>query len=67
MRWALTSSGAPGLDLPIGDRNFTSARDFINKVWNASRYVLSIIGDDFIPMKLNSKDLSLLMDISLLN
>ena len=58
MRWALTSSGAPGLDLPIGDRNFTSARDFINKVWNASRYVLSIIGDDFIPMKLNSKDLS---------
>lgn len=58
MRWALSSSGAPGLDLPIGDRNFTSARDFINKVWNASRFVISMLGDDFVPENILSKDLS---------
>lgn len=58
LRWSLVSSGAPGLDLPIGERNFVAARDFINKVWNASRYVISILGEDFKPLKRASEDLS---------
>lgn len=58
LRWSLVSSGAPGLDLPIGERNFVAARDFINKVWNASRYVISILGEDFKPLKRTSEDLS---------
>lgn len=59
MRWALTSTGAPGLDLPIGDKNFVAARDFINKVWNASRYVVSLLDENFQSVKLNKKCLSL--------
>lgn len=57
MRWALSSSGAPGLDLNIGDKNFQSAQEFINKVWNASRFVLSQLPDGFVPSKVDPKQL----------
>lgn len=57
MRWALSSSGAPGLDLNIGDKNFQSAQEFINKVWNASRFVLSQLPDGFVPSKVDPKEL----------
>lgn len=58
MRWALSSQGAPGLDLNIGESNFKTAAEFVNKVWNASRYVLMSLPDDFQPEPLSVKDLS---------
>lgn len=58
MRWALSSQGAPGLDLNIGEKNFKSAQEFINKVWNASRFVLTQLPEGFKPVKLTKDKLS---------
>jgi len=58
MRWALSSQGAPGLDLNIGDDNFKSSQEFINKVWNASRFLLMQLPENFKPVKLKESDLS---------
>lgn len=58
MRWALSSQGAPGLDLNIGESNFKSAAEFVNKVWNAARFVLAQLPEDFVPGTIEVKDLS---------
>lgn len=58
LRWALSSSGAPGLDLPVGDKNWENAKEFINKVWNASRFVLASLPEGFAFRKPKPADLS---------
>ncbi|MFH1368073.1 MAG: valine--tRNA ligase [Elusimicrobiota bacterium] len=40
LRFALTQSAAPGRDMQLSDDNFTGARNFANKIWNASRFVM---------------------------
>ena len=40
LRFTLTSSCAQGQDLQLFDEKFTSNRNFANKIWNASRFVL---------------------------
>ncbi|MCX5781633.1 MAG: valine--tRNA ligase [Elusimicrobia bacterium] len=40
LRFALTSNAAPGRDMQLSDDSFLSARNFSNKIWNASRFVL---------------------------
>jgi valyl-tRNA synthetase len=40
LRFALAQSAAPGRDMQISDESFLSARNFANKVWNASRFIL---------------------------
>lgn len=40
LRLALAHQGIPGRDMQISDENFTMARNFTNKLWNASRFVL---------------------------
>jgi valyl-tRNA synthetase len=40
LRFALAQSAAPGRDMQISDESFLSARNFANKIWNASRFIL---------------------------
>ena len=40
LRFALTSAAAPGRDMQLSDDSFLGARNFANKIWNASRFVL---------------------------
>ncbi len=40
LRFALVVRSSPGLDKSIGERDFKAARNFINKLWNASRYII---------------------------
>jgi valyl-tRNA synthetase len=40
LRFALAQSAAPGRDMQISEESFLVARNFANKVWNASRFVL---------------------------
>ncbi len=40
LRFTLASSCAQGQDLQLFDEKFTSSRNFANKIWNASRFVL---------------------------
>tara|TARA_B100000029_G_scaffold145500_1_gene140690 strand:- start:3083 stop:5635 length:2553 start_codon:yes stop_codon:yes gene_type:complete len=45
LRFALTTGTAPGNDLRLTDGKLESSRNFANKLWNASRYVLSNINE----------------------
>jgi valyl-tRNA synthetase len=40
LRFALAQSATPGRDMQISDESFLSARNFANKIWNASRFIL---------------------------
>ncbi len=40
LRMALVVGSAPGQDLPIGEGKIKGYRNFSNKIWNASRYVI---------------------------
>ncbi len=45
LRFALASSAVPGRDMQLSDDSFVGARNFANKVWNASRFVLANLSD----------------------
>ena len=44
MRFALTTGTSPGNDLRLSESKLESARNFANKIWNASRYVMTSLG-----------------------
>ena len=46
LRFALTIGNAPGGDLRFSEDKVKSARNFANKLWNASRFVLSHLADE---------------------
>ena len=41
LRFALTTGTAPGNDLRLGESKLESSRNFANKLWNASRFVMT--------------------------
>lgn len=45
LRFFLTTNSAPGMDLRYDEEKVKSTWNFINKLWNASRYVLMNIGE----------------------
>jgi len=45
LRYYLTTSSAPGMDLRFDEEKLKSTWNFINKLWNASRFVLMNIED----------------------
>ncbi len=55
LRYYLTTSSAPGLDLKFDEDKMTSTWNFINKIWNASRFTLMNIEDI---KEINLSDLS---------
>jgi valyl-tRNA synthetase len=40
LRFAMTTGNSPGNDLSLGASKLESARNFVNKLWNATRFVL---------------------------
>jgi valyl-tRNA synthetase len=40
LRFALAQVAAPGRDIQISEESFLSARNFANKIWNASRFII---------------------------
>ena len=55
LRYALATTVTPGLDMSFGMDKIKSASTFLNKIWNASRYILINLGDDFEPVEDVSK------------
>ena len=45
LRFALTMGTTPGNDINLGKGRLESSRNFVNKLWNASRFVLQNIDD----------------------
>ena len=45
LRWFLSNGSAPGQDVRFSYEKMDSAWNFINKIWNASRYVIMNLGE----------------------
>ncbi len=60
LRFALATGNSPGNDMRFSDEKIESARNFANKLWNASRFVLMNLSDDDEDCAL--PDVSLLAD-----
>jgi valyl-tRNA synthetase len=45
LRFTLATSGTPGQDLNLNPERIEAARNFANKLWNITRFVLSKFGD----------------------
>ena len=55
LRFFLTTNSTPGQDLRFSDEKVESSWNFINKIWNASRFALMQCGED---MQVDDIDLS---------
>ncbi len=58
MRFFLTTNSSPGMDLRYIEEKVESSWNFINKVWNASRFVLMHV-DETTDLSLENKTLSM--------
>ena len=47
LRLTLVTGNAPGNDMRWSDTKVTNSRNFANKLWNASRYILMNLPEDF--------------------
>jgi valyl-tRNA synthetase len=45
LRFTLAAMASPGMDIPLSEGRMTGYRQFINKIWNASRFLLINIGE----------------------
>lgn len=60
LRLTLVTGNAPGNDMRWTETKVTNSRNFINKLWNASRYILMNLPEDFekpaLPEELPEED-----------
>ena len=59
LRYFLTTNSAPGLDLRYDETKIESSWNYLNKIWNISRYVIMNLGDDFKETKIEVSKLNL--------
>ncbi len=52
LRLTLATGNSPGNDMRFSHEKVSASRNFANKLWNASRFILMNIGDDEIPCEL---------------
>ena len=50
LRFALVTQGSPGVDMKLSLQKVEDARNFSNKLWNATRFALRSIGESEIAM-----------------
>ena len=60
LRYALATGSTPGLDITFAQSKLENAHGFMNKIWNASRYVLSLLNDGYRPKHPKNDELSFL-------
>ena len=59
LRYFLTTNSAPGLDLRFDETKIESSWNYLNKIWNISRYVMMNLGDDYKETKIEKSKLNL--------
>ncbi len=60
LRFALATGGTPGLDINFSFNKVENAHNFLNKIWNASRYILSMLPENFKERDFDKSELSYL-------
>ena len=66
LRYFLTTNSTPGLDMRYIDEKVVAASNYLNKIWNSARYVLSVLPEGFKEKSFNLKELNPL-DIWIIN
>jgi valyl-tRNA synthetase len=56
LRFTLAAMASPGMDIPLSEGRMTGYRQFINKIWNASRFLLMNIGERPSRMEVPPRD-----------
>ena len=67
LRLMLVDGSTPGNDMRYSDKRVEAARNFANKLWNATRFVLMNLGEQFTPGLPEELDLSDKWILSTLN
>ena len=60
MRYFITTNSTPGQDMRYSEEKLQAAENYLNKIWNATRYVEMTLGEDYVPTKINPKELGTL-------
>ena len=58
LRYFITTNSAPGLDMRYSDEKIQAASNYLNKIWNATRYVLLTLGEDYVPEEIDLRKLA---------
>ena len=58
MRYFITTNSTPGLDERYSETKMASSAAYLNKIWNACRYVEMTLGEDYKPSLPNKKELT---------
>ena len=58
LRYALATTTTPGLDINFGTKKIEAAHVFLNKIWNASRFVIMNFPENFQPLDVHNLKLS---------
>lgn len=59
LRYFLTTGGALGLDLRFDETKIEATWNYLNKIWNISRYVLMNLGEEYKPTPIQANELNL--------
>ncbi len=60
LRYFITTNSTPGLDMRYSEEKLQSAENYLNKIWNACRYVEMTLGEDYVPSEINKDSLGVL-------
>ncbi len=58
LRYFLTTNSTPGQDMRYIEEKVQSSANYLNKIWNSARYVLSAVTEGFKEIKLSKDNLS---------
>ncbi len=58
LRYFLTTNSTPGQDMRYIEEKVQASSNYLNKIWNSARYVLSVLPEGFKPKKVNKAELS---------
>ncbi len=60
LRYFITTNSTPGLDMRYSEEKLQSAENYLNKIWNACRYVEMTLGEDYVPSPIKKDSLGVL-------
>ena len=60
LRYFITNNCTPGMDMRYIDEKVGAAENYLNKIWNACRYVEGVLGEDYTPRPIDKKTLGVL-------
>ena len=60
LRYFITTNATPGQDMRYSEEKLQAASNYLNKIWNATRYVEMTLGENYVPVELDKKKLGTL-------